>query len=63
MRLLMMAAIFSLGGINSDVQAQKLDSLGIKIGQMLLIGFPGPSVDASVLQEIRDGKIGSIILF
>lgn len=63
MRLLLIAAIFSLGGMNSDLQAQKLDSLGIKIGQMLLIGFPGPSVDAAVLQEIRDGKIGSIILF
>ncbi|MEJ1236810.1 glycoside hydrolase family 3 N-terminal domain-containing protein [Chryseolinea sp. T2] len=63
MRLLALAAIFSLGGMNSTVQAQKLDSLGIKIGQMLLIGFPGPSVDAAVLQEIRDGKIGSIILF
>ncbi|MGC3948272.1 MAG: glycoside hydrolase family 3 N-terminal domain-containing protein [Chryseolinea sp.] len=63
MRLLAIAAIFSLGAMNSTLHAQKLDSLGIKIGQMLLIGFPGPSVDAAVLQEIRDGKIGSIILF
>lgn len=63
MRLLALAAIFSLAVMNSTLKAQKLDSLGIKIGQMLLIGFPGPSVDAAVLREIRDGKIGSIILF
>ncbi len=39
------------------------DSLDIKIGQMLLIGYPGPELDSTVLQEIRDGKVGSIILF
>jgi beta-N-acetylhexosaminidase len=63
MRLLLCAAIFSLCFLSPSVQAQKLDSLGIKIGQMLLIGFPGPAVDPAVLEEIRQGKIGSIILF
>jgi beta-N-acetylhexosaminidase len=63
MRLLFCAAIFSLSLLSTNVQAQKLDSLGIKIGQMLLIGFPGPAVDPAVLEEIRQGKIGSIILF
>jgi beta-N-acetylhexosaminidase len=63
MRLLFCAAIFSLSFLSTNVQAQKLDSLGIKIGQMLLIGFPGPAVDPAVLEEIRQGKIGSIILF
>ena len=63
MRLLLIAAIFSLGAFYTEVQAQKLDSLGIKIGQMLIIGFPGPAVDAAVLEEIRQGKVGSIILF
>lgn len=63
MRLLFTAAIFSLSTLCANVQAQKLDSLGIKIGQMLLIGFPGPSVDPTMLEEIRQGKIGSIILF
>jgi len=58
---LLIAAIFSLGAVHAE--AQKLDSLGIKIGQMLIIGFPGPAVDAAVLEEIRQGKIGSIILF
>jgi beta-N-acetylhexosaminidase len=63
MRLLVIAAIFSLSALCTNVQAQKLDSLGIKIGQMLIIGFPGPAVDAAVLEEIRQGKVGSIILF
>jgi beta-N-acetylhexosaminidase len=43
--------------------AQKLDSLDIKIGQMLLIGFPGTEVDQEVLREVSEGKVGSIIIF
>jgi beta-N-acetylhexosaminidase len=43
--------------------AQTRDSLDIKIGQMILIGFPGPAVDLKVLEEVREGKVGSIILF
>lgn len=30
---------------------------------MLLIGYPGPDLDSTLLQEVRDGKVGSIILF
>lgn len=43
--------------------SQANDSLGIKIGQMILIGFPGTQVDPLVLEEVRAGKAGSIILF
>lgn len=43
--------------------AQERDSLDIKIGQMLLIGFPGPAVDPQVLEEVRRGKVGSVIIF
>lgn len=39
------------------------DSLDLKIGQMILIGFAGPQVDSAVLKEVQDGKVGSIILF
>jgi beta-N-acetylhexosaminidase len=49
--------------IHVQGEAQALDSLDIKIGQMILIGFPGPAVDPSVLEEVREGKVGSIILF
>lgn len=49
-------------GLSGVVSAQT-DSLDIKIGQMLLIGFSGPSVDQEVLREIREGKVGSIIMF
>jgi len=42
---------------------QKQDSLDIKIGQMILTGYPGPELDSTLLQEIRDGKVGSILLF
>jgi len=43
--------------------AQTVDSLDIKIGQMILIGFPGTQVDTAVLREVRQGKVGSLIIF
>ena len=43
--------------------AQPVDSLDLKIGQMILIGFPGTAVDEKVLDEVRQGKVGSIIIF
>lgn len=43
--------------------AQNRDSLAIKIGQMIMIGFPGAAVDSLVLNEIAAGKAGAIILF
>jgi beta-N-acetylhexosaminidase len=43
--------------------AQSRDSLDIKIGQMILIGFSGPVLDDAVLKEIEEGKVGSIIIF
>lgn len=49
--------------IADNSQSQSRDSLDIKIGQMLLIGFPGTSVDSAVLEEVRAGKVGSIIMF
>jgi beta-N-acetylhexosaminidase len=39
------------------------DSLDIKIGQMLLIGFPGTEADTSVVRAIRQGKAGAVIFF
>jgi beta-N-acetylhexosaminidase len=45
------------------LNAQVKDSLDIKIGQMILIGFPTGAVDPEVLREVREGKVGSIILF
>ena len=47
----------------ANVNAQALDSLGIKIGQMILIGMPKAEVDPVVLEEVRQGKAGSIIYF
>jgi beta-N-acetylhexosaminidase len=39
------------------------DSLSIKIGQMILIGFADSKVDQKVLDEVRNGKVGSLIIF
>lgn len=46
----------------SQVQAQR-DSLDIKIGQMILVGVRSSQIDSAVLDEIKAGKIGSIIYF
>lgn len=56
------AFLFSFFGCTGAI-AQTRDSLDIKIGQMILIGFPGAKVDEKVLEEIRQGKVGSIIIF
>jgi beta-N-acetylhexosaminidase len=57
--LLLIVAVWSL----NVCKAQRPDSLDIKIGQMILIGFPGTTVDPNVLEEIKQGKVGSIIIF
>lgn len=49
--------------ISADVSSQRRDSLDIKIGQMILIGFPGPALDNAVLKEVEEGKVGAIIIF
>ena len=47
----------------SKAQAQTPDSLDIKIGQMILIGMPAAAVDSMVLEEVKSGKVGSLIYF
>ena len=58
---LRLTTFFVLSGILCNAQTR--DSLDIKIGQMILIGLPQPKVDSTVLKEVREGKVGSIILF
>ena len=44
---------------------QKDDSLHLKIGQMIMVGFSGTSVSADdpILAEIRRGDVGGVIMF
>ena len=48
---------------NCSLSSAQPDSLSIKIGQMILIGFADSKVDEKVLTEIKEGKVGSIIIF
>lgn len=57
------ALCFVLLFVITGLGAQPFDSLSIKIGQMILIGFPDAKVDPVVLEEVRSGKVGTIILF
>lgn len=45
------------------LQAQTRDSLDIKIGQMLLVGISKAEVDTVILEEVKKGNVGSIIIF
>jgi beta-N-acetylhexosaminidase len=56
--VLVSAIVFSV-----PLMGQTIDSLDIKIGQMILIGFAKPDVDSAVLREISEGKAGSIVIF
>lgn len=47
----------------AKVHAQTVDSLELKIGQMILIGMPKAEVDSAVLDEVKRGKVGSLIYF
>ena len=46
-----------------SINAQSIDSLDLKIGQMLLLGMPTNAVDSAVLQEVKLGKVGALIYF
>lgn len=50
--------------VQFSTQAQ-VDSLDIKIGQMLMVGMPGNSVNESsqIIKDIKEGKVGGVLLF
>ena len=60
---LILIGVFFLAINIPPAKGQAPDSLSLKIGQMILIGVPGTRPDAEVLEEIRQGKAGSIIFF
>jgi len=61
MRKISSVTVFLL--ITGSVLAQNTDMLDIRIGQMILIGLPKAEVDQTVLNEIKAGRVGSILIF
>lgn len=57
--------VFCLSFISGPSCSQQPDSLDIMIGQMIMVGFPSQKViaDDPTVQEIRDGKVGGVVLF
>ncbi len=55
--------ILTLIFIVANSFGQSIDSLDIKIGQMILIGVPKAELDTLVLEEVRSGKVGALIFF
>lgn len=49
----------------TSLAAKTTDSLDVKIGQLLMVGFRGVSVSdsSSIVQDIRAGRVGGVILF
>lgn len=60
--LLMLLLCFGYSGKAQMMSGENVP-LDVKIGQMLLIGFPKAQLDPLVLEEVRKGKVGSIIIF
>lgn len=63
MKLTRLLFVVVLGCASLVAGAQAVDDLDMKIGQMLLVGYPGPDLDSTLLAEIKSGKVGNIILF
>ncbi|UII22170.1 glycoside hydrolase family 3 protein [Fulvivirga ligni] len=57
------AVLMLIAGFHA--KAQVIDSLDFKIGQMLLVGYPGKEIspDDATIKDIKEGKVGGIILF
>lgn len=60
-RILFLSVVLII--VNYSLSIAQIDSLSIKIGQMILIGFADSKVDERVLNEVKEGKVGSIIIF
>jgi len=63
-----LCAVISIFGVmSSPLSAEDgpETDIGTKIGQMLMVGFRGLSVDegSPVIRDIREGRIGGVILF
>lgn len=57
------AVLMLIAGFHA--KAQVIDSLDFKIGQMLLVGYPSKEIspDDATIKDIKEGKVGGIILF
>jgi len=58
-RITLLAVILT---ITFQTNAQ-IDSLDIKIGQMLLVGVNGKSADSLILKSIQDGRVGGVVIY
>ena len=57
--------ISTMASTSARAYQVQLDSLDIKIGQMLMVGFGGTQIKPNdpLLAEIEKGKVGGVILF
>ncbi|MCF6361372.1 MAG: glycoside hydrolase family 3 protein [Cyclobacteriaceae bacterium] len=64
-KVILIIAVILSAALFNQVQAQGVDSLDIKIGQMLMVGFGGTRIEANdpLLGEIAKGNVGGVILF
>lgn len=63
-RIIFIAELLLLGQFQTNALHVQ-DSLEIKLGQMLMVGFRGTEIDSAddIRSAITDGKIGGVILF
>lgn len=62
---ILILAVLATVNVFGQQNSSKVDSLDIKIGQMLMVGFSGKevAVDDPILTEIANGMVGGVILF
>ena len=63
MKIIKSLLAVGLIALSPIAHARDKDMLDVKIGQMLMIGFPKAEVDPVLLEEIRAGKVGAVIFF
>jgi beta-N-acetylhexosaminidase len=66
MKLLLFRSLFFVLFLHSNLPTNaQTDSLDIKIGQMIIFGFYGTSIDKTdaVYKAVKEGKVGNILLY
>ncbi len=57
--------IWSVCSVAAPLKAQDIDSLDIKIGQMILVGLSGTDIrqNTTLISDIKKGKVGGVVLY
>ena len=57
--------LFLIGILSLHIGYAQIDSLDIKIGQMIMVGMSGNTVtkESKIIKDVQQGIVGGILLF